>query len=286
MRRGLTLIEVMLVACVVVIVGGLLAPAVQSSREADRRTQCRNNLHRLAVAFHNYHDAHAVFPPAFTCRESQGKATAEVGWGVQLLPFVEEKKLYRQYDFDKPAWDGPNEKLSQNYIKQYECPTQATSKLVVKLGDKKLALTSYQPCWGSDLSDPKPKQRGICTRNSSTKLRDIKDGTSQTLLFGEVLSADQKGVPDVYDKAIPNFWAGAAMKADFPIVWVGGGTQFPLNSVPKVAVSSTFGSRHKRGAFFAMADGQVRFLTDTIDMNLYQALSTMAGGEIVDGKQF
>jgi len=290
MRRGLTLIELLLVVLVVALLVGLLAPSVHSSREAARRVQCRNNLHQLAIAFANYEETHGVYPPAFTCPVAKGATTAEKAWGVLLLPFVEEAPLYRQYDFNFPATDITlrgtqtltNEQLSRSYIEQYECPTQGTGKAAVKLGEASLALTSYQPCFGRSFTSAARQHRGICYRNSSVKIGEIHDGTSQTLLIGEVLSADKKGVPRLHKGPIPNFWAGAGKKARFPIVWVGAGTQLPMNTVPAGFVSSQFGSRHRGGAFFAFVDSQVRFISENVDFTTYQDISTRRGTEVID----
>jgi len=293
MRRGITLIELLLVVLIVALLAGLLAPSVHSSREAARRTQCRNNLHQLAIAFASYEETHGVFPPAFTCPVARGATTADVAWGALILPFVEEAPLYRQYDFNVPAYDtklrllqtSTNEQLSQSYIEQYECPTQGSGDKLVELGKAKLSLTSYQPCWGAGVSVAE-NRRGLCTRNSSVRIRDVRDGTSQTLCLGEVLSADAKGVPKRYEKAIPNFWACAGKRARFPVVWVGSGTALPLNTTVPSFVSQPFGSRHRGGAFFALVDSQVRFFSDNMDFTTYQALSTYQGGEIVDDRLY
>jgi len=260
----------------------LWAPSVHFSREADRRTRCRNNLHQLAIAFACYEDAHGVYPPGFTTNVARGQATAEVAWGTFVLPFIEEASLYRQYDFNRPAWDGANLTLSQRYIQQYECPSQGTGNKIVELGGKKLALTSYQPCWGSHPA----KQQGLCGRNSSVSIRHIRDGASQTFCLAEVLSADKAGVPRRCDRPIPNFWAGAARKARCPVVWVGSGTQLPMNTILPGFRSAVFGSRHRGGAFFALCDGQVRFISENVDFTTYQALSTVRGAEVIDDRDY
>jgi len=291
MKKGLTLIELMLVILMIALVAGLLAPSVGASREAAQRTVCRNNLHQVSIAMQNYQEMHRLFPPAYTCRGMEGPTTAEVAWGVLLLPYIEEMPLYGAYDFNVPAHEGNNARLSRSYLQQYECPSQTTGKTSLDLTGVKLALTSYQPCWGENFAPDGAfggghMDRGICTRNSRISFRHIRDGASQTFLVGEVLSADVGGVPGIYNKPIVNFWAGAARQAKHPVVWVGSGTRLPLNQVLPKFESEVFGSRHAQGANFAMADGQIRFIREDIDFRVYQALSTIFGMEVFGDDEF
>jgi len=281
----MTIGGLILLVFVVLIYTGLIPYFVSDTGHDRRRTICRNNLHQLGIAFANYEETHGVFPPAFTSRVAEGPATAETGWGVLLLPFIEEAPLCRQYDFNIPAWDGPNETLSQSYLEQYECPTQATGDQLLDLGNRQLALTSYQPCFGSAHARPSARQEGVCRRNSSIRMTDIRDGTAQTILVGEVLS-DAQGIADVADRPIPNFWAGVAKQCPYPVVYVASGTSFSMNSLPPGFGPVSFGSRHEGGAFFAFVDCQVRFIADDVDFTVYRALSTYRGGETIADEDY
>jgi len=88
----------------------LLLPAVQSAREAARRAQCSNNLKQIALAFHNYHDTYRTFPPAYIPDED---GNPKHSWRVLILPFLEQRALYEQYNFDEP-WDSPNNRIVGN----------------------------------------------------------------------------------------------------------------------------------------------------------------------------
>ena len=100
MRRGFTLIELLVVIAIIAVPIALLLPAVQQAREGARRTQCRNNMHQIGLALHNYHDAHGLFPPG-AVRDSGGSYNVYAGYPghgflAMLLPFVDETSLYNE----------------------------------------------------------------------------------------------------------------------------------------------------------------------------------------------
>ncbi len=88
---GFTLVELLVVIAVIAILISLLLPAVQSAREAARRTQCRNNLKQIGVALHNYHDVLRLFPPGYVAGSADSTSTSPGwGWGAMLLPYLEQ----------------------------------------------------------------------------------------------------------------------------------------------------------------------------------------------------
>src|SRR5580693_3170098 len=99
-RRGFTLIELLVVVAIISVLIALLLPAVQEAREAARRTQCRNNLHQLAIAAHNYCDISQVFP-AGQMRLNFPTKPKFRGYTmfVYLLPYIESNNLYQLWDF-------------------------------------------------------------------------------------------------------------------------------------------------------------------------------------------
>ena len=121
MRRAFTLIELLVVIAIIAVLIALLLPAVQQAREAARRTQCRNNMHQLGLALHNYHDAHGTFPFGYIPRlGSQGST-----WGGMILPFVDETAIYNALNFDLPMDDPSraNRTAVAQTLEQFLCPS-------------------------------------------------------------------------------------------------------------------------------------------------------------------
>jgi prepilin-type processing-associated H-X9-DG protein len=148
----------------------LLLPAVQSAREAARRSQCRNNLKQIGLALHNYNDAYGTFPPAYI-PDASGKPMHS--WRVLILPFIDQAQLYEEYDFSEP-WDGPsNSRLLSRMPPVYACPSDPM------VGTN----TAYVGVFG---------EHCIFRGGEPVGIRDITDGTSKTLMVGE---AAQSSVP-------------------------------------------------------------------------------------------
>ncbi|MBT6496686.1 MAG: DUF1559 domain-containing protein [Planctomycetaceae bacterium] len=211
----------------------LLLPAVQQAREAARRAECKNNMKKIAIAMHNYHDTYNSFPPAYIPDENGDPMHS---WRVLILPFVDQQALYDQYDFDQP-WDSPaNQSVTNNMPPIYACPSNPNA------GGN---TTHYAAVYGPNC---------IFNGAEATRMRDIKDGTSNTLLFGEV---DGSSIPWTKPEDID------------------------------IAIHSTltdpagFHSHHVGGVHFAMGDGSVQFFSENISQQVLDALFTRDGGETV-----
>jgi prepilin-type N-terminal cleavage/methylation domain-containing protein len=282
MRRAFTLIELLVVIAIIAILIALLLPAVQQAREAARRTQCRNNLHQLGLALHNYHDTHSCFPPGEMCVATGGSESGcgdmLPAYGLHLLPFEDESSLYNAYNFSVNSHGtqgAANTTVVTQTLKQYLCPSDRSSGTTNGYAD-----TSYNPNGGNNMthiwagvSASGKASLGVMYRYSRVRIRDIRDGTSQTLAFGEVRSGPSG----------ERSWAAGKRRR------VIGMTVWPMNG-PNNYIgadhASRFASLHEGGAFFCFADGQVRFLSENIDMTTYKALSTKANNEIVDDEDY
>ena len=207
--RGFTLVELLVVIAIIGILIALLLPAVQSAREAARRTECTNNLKQIALAAHNYHDALRSFPPGMLLSQHDPSRNRYRGASlfVLLLPYLEQGNLHDQWDFADPngnfggglesrAAKGPN--LLCPSEPESENPLYYSSRLTGSSTDRYIKVTSYagnagtrsyHPASGFLMTDgvffmagpgslPEPNQKPV-------RLADVTDGTSNTLFFGE-----------------------------------------------------------------------------------------------------
>ena len=223
---------------VVVVCGGILAalllPAVQQARSAARRATSKNKMKQIGLALHNYHDTHLVFPPGGTFDPEAGEY--HHSWMTMLLPFVDQAPLYSRYDFDEPWNYGSNDVLSGTMIDIYLNSREATT-MVGPYGAAHYA--------GNDK---------VFFKNSSFKIREMTDGTSNTILAGEVSQ---------------NFmaWGNPENVRD-----LGSGVNNGMNGL---------GSPFTGGAHVLLGDGGVTFLSDHIDPDVLKAMMTPADGEII-----
>jgi prepilin-type N-terminal cleavage/methylation domain-containing protein/prepilin-type processing-associated H-X9-DG protein len=302
-RPAFTLIELLVVIAIIALLIGLLVPAVQKVREAAARAQCQNNLKQIGLALHSYHDAHHVFPPGYrTSTPYKDGGTDTVpgwGWAAFLLPHLEQGNVYRQLNFNQPMQNSP---AIQTMVTLYLCPSDMTPAAAFTVLDGfgntvcLAAPSSYAACVGGDeTGTTDPTGLGVFYRNSQTRLTDITDGTSQTLLIGERAWGNAQGV---WVGAIRN---GVCRRGQFNpcpgtgAAWYPAATLVLAHSHLNNATSDTdgglddFSSQHLGGSNFLFADGSVRFLrsipTDnpdgsyTQDSVMFQALGTRANGE-------
>ena len=307
-HRGFTLIELLVVIAIIAILIALLLPAVQQAREAARRTQCKNGLKQIGLAMHNYHDRVGVFPFGFDERETL--------WTAMILPEIEQANLYNTLVWQESGpgnWNAngsPNEVACGTLIPAFRCPSMPVAEHINNNGIPKRVPISYRAVSGSNApSDDRStipaghppdvaleNQTGLdgmfygCSR---TKMRDLKDGTSSTLMVGESY-CDPSYVRD--GQAFDYWQLGAPSTGgwDCRAGDIGGteyseglGSCYPkMNSrldplVPGRLAELSFGSYHIGGAQFSLADGSARFISENIDMGVYQALGTINGGETV-----
>ncbi len=292
-RRAFTLIELLVVIAIIAVLIGLLLPAVQKVREAAARIKCTNNLKQLGLGLHNYHDVMGQFPAAFQTNTpfppapppaGQQDTRPGWGWGTFVLPHVEQDALQKFGQVDQRRFgNGANPAQPDDYSKTKVAVFRCPSDLGPDLNPDRLnhAMSNYRAIagvWDQDTVFRSDKDlRGIMYQNSRIGIKDITDGTSQTLILGECK----------YDKVegkLAAIWAGMSGRRGLPtsvyvsdvMWWVDYDTAQINGSAPQA-----FSSRHSGGAIFAFADGSTRFQRAGGDPRIVQYLAGRNDGEIV-----
>jgi prepilin-type N-terminal cleavage/methylation domain-containing protein/prepilin-type processing-associated H-X9-DG protein len=296
-RRGFTLIELLVVIAIIAILIGLLVPAVQKVRDAAARLQCQNNLKQLGLACHNYHDTHLRFPSAINIpgEEAFGWPAAPdpnlwYGLNLALFPYFEQDNLQKNVVENVPNphytnCQGPNS-IGAQVVKILICPSESAmpSGNVGQYNTYYFGLTSYGGCSGTSATTTSGNQslkNGIFYMNSSVKITDITDGTSNTLLYGE---RSRRNLPATSTSQSVGGWAWANFYAQEDNTM---NTSEPIEGMA-VHDLNQFGSQHSGGILsnFTFADGSVKPIQKSINIITFQRLSTRAGGEVVDASQY
>jgi prepilin-type N-terminal cleavage/methylation domain-containing protein/prepilin-type processing-associated H-X9-DG protein len=292
-NKGFTLVELLVVIAIIGVMVGLLLPAVQAAREAARRMSCNNNLKQLGLAMHNYHDTFKRFTP------TQGGCCWGT-WQVSIMPYVELKNasdLYLNWggtDATGPRYGAaPNTtNVTARRYPAFSCPSDQENTPIGAMTNHNYAVN-----FGNTGGAQQANLNGVVFGQApfvtdplrKIGFRDVTDGTSNTLLVGEVRQgqgSDLRGFT----------WWGDAAKFT---AYLGVNSPLPdriyainyCNPIPKMPCDvstatnpAMFGSRsqHPGGVNAALADGSVRFFAENIDLNIWRALSTARGSEVFD----
>ncbi|REJ95281.1 MAG: DUF1559 domain-containing protein [Planctomycetota bacterium] len=303
-RRGFTLIELLVVIAIIAILIALLLPAVQQAREAARRTRCKNNLKQIGLALHNYHDVHLTFPPGWvggtlspwqhhTGMSDPAPADFHNGfsWATFILPMLDQGSLDNQFDAGNQVKFGPgNLAAIRTVLAVYQCPSDPkpdTFLLNDGTNDIRLAACNYAAVFGLRelheceingdpghvIAGQQCAAEGMFFHNSRIKMRDVTDGTSNTIMVGERTTFVEPGGDRFYGA-----WAGLITDTEEAAArFIGHAEHVPNDLVHP----EDFGSQHEGGAHFILADGSVHFVSENIDLGFYQSLATRDGGEVI-----
>ncbi len=203
-RRAFTLIELLVVIAIIAILIALLLPAVQQAREAARRAACRNNLKQIALGLHNYHSSHRVFPPGWVNDVVNCSAGYQVpsAWSSLILPQLDQQPVYEKLrqatNNFQTGWYGISaaEQVGQTSLAVFLCPSDTMGPINSKRysaaaiggGPPVLMGTSNYVAIAGDsypnycqATDPP----GLFYANTSTRMKDITDGSTQTIMLSE-----------------------------------------------------------------------------------------------------
>ncbi len=305
-KHGFTLIELLVVIAIIAILIALLLPAVQKAREAARRTQCRNNLHQLAIACQNYHDVHSSFP--YSSTRGRNRHT----WAAFILPFIEQQTVFANYNYNNNWSHDSNQAVVRTHIPVYKCPSVPSRGNRLDLfnvaNDRWAAPGDYAPpesiadvIFDEGILERRGSIFGSMQRDFTVAISQILDGTSQTLLLVECAGRPDHWIrgsrgPDDHSPGFGNFpvVAGRVRGAG----WADHLNSVPLHSFARDGLSvpgpAALNASNNNEAFSfhpgcvvaAFCDGSVKVLNEDIELSVYASLITRNGYEVLSADDY
>ena len=321
-RRGFTLIELLVVIAIIAVLIALLLPAVQAAREAAKRAQCLNNLKQLGLAMQNYHDTMGTFAPggrtAFGATAPPGGCTAnwydDMSWYWNILPFYEQGTIFNATNFSLIISSPDNFTARGLKINSMGCPSSGLDTDESGVACWSRIRCNYAVNFGnSDFGQDTPYTDPLTNTQitfmgapfalgKSFGIIDMRDGTSNTMMFGEVISpTDSPG------------WDGPIAETQIAIGGMSFEAIYPPNAkyndlvvrqCPTTNLNGIYGctivgqtgseklqvfipkSKHPGGINVGMCDGSVRFIKNTISVQTFRGISTSQGSEAISADSY
>lgn len=312
-RRGFTLTELLVVIAIIAVLVGLVMPAVQSAREAARRTQCANNLRQIAIGLQSHLELHGRFPAGQECLidiHRAGNSWKRWSWFTAVLPYVEQMRLNEIYTAHYAGMPGGGSFSYTNLpektavVPTFLCPSDGANPKVHNgstVTNGQGFHGNYMLNAGNGFFNPggfaqSARLSGLFFPGSGITAAHVRDGLSNTLLGSEIVlvpdGAIGSGQEDVRGRYHNVGHAGALVSTmytpntsqpdRFSFCINGSVARAPcVNTSDDVVVSAR--SHHVGGATAAFADASVRFVDDMVEPRAWLDLGSRSGGEPTSG---
>ena len=318
-QRGFTLVELLVVIAIIGILVALRLPAVLCARAAARRMQCKNNLKQISLGMHTYHSNHNVFP--YGAMQGPGDVDAvrtpfdpdrwydDYTWTSQIGPQIEQQNWFDLFDFTVTISLPANEQARRFKVPVFGCPDDGLEENEWNSAQWARVRTNYVCNWGNTGYAQKDHS-GVTfggapfTFRNLISIDDIRDGTTNTAMLSETLTPKGTGWEGPLGETClstggQSFDAWVTPNSTFPDE-VGrrcpqeatkGGTNCITDGVAiETDIPETHHhaarSFHSGGVNVAFCDGSIHFISDSINLDIWRALSTIRGGEVIDASAY